>query len=375
MPKLSTATPETTAFGEGNNMMDVLVVDDDSIARRAIKNTLNAGGYNVITAPDGRKGLELLMRHGLQLVVIDWEMPVMDGIEFCKVIRNTDSQHYVYVIMVTARDRSIDTIVGLTVGADDYVTKPFNPGELLMRVNTGQRIIGMESCEMTIFALAKLAESRDSETGAHLERVRSYCRVLAEKLQQNANFREEVDNNYVRLLYKTSPLHDIGKVAIPDSVLLKPGRLTKDEFEIMQTHTLHGGETIESLLKHFPNAGFLKMARDIIISHHEKYDGSGYPHGLVGDSIPLCGRIVAVADVYDALTSKRVYKDSFSHDRARSIIVEGSGQHFDPALVDAFLKTEGLFLEIRERFGCRDKEAACAEEVETPRLISASTVE
>lgn len=354
--------------------MDVLVVDDEAIARRTVENTLREGGYNVLTAANGREALELLKRHQIQLVVIDWEMPVMSGIEFCKVIRSGDSPHYVYIIMVTSRSRPADTIAGLTVGADDYVPKPFNPGELLMRVNTGQRIIGMESREMTIFALAKLAESRDPETGAHLERVRSYCRVLALRLQQNARLRDAVDDNYVRLLYETSPLHDIGKVAIPDSVLLKPGRLTADEFEIMKSHTVRGAETIESLLKEFPNAGFLQMARDIILSHHEKYDGSGYPRGIAGEDIPLCGRIVAVADVYDALTSKRVYKDAFSHDAARSIIVDDTGKHFDPPIVDAFLESEAEFIQIRQRY--EDGAAECADADRTDvSLLAANTAE
>jgi len=346
--------------------MNVLVVDDEAIARRTVENALRQGGYCVFTANNGREALELLARHHIQLVVVDWEMPVMNGVEFCKAVRSGDAPHYVYVVMVTARNRPADTISGLAVGADDYVPKPFNPGELLMRVNTGQRIIGMESREMTIFALAKLAESRDPETGAHLDRVRSYCRVLALRLQQYAEFQEVVDDNFVRLLYETSPLHDIGKVAIPDSVLLKPGRLSEYEFATMKTHTIRGAETIESLLAEFPNAGFLQMARDVILSHHEKYDGSGYPHGLVGEDIPLCGRIVAVADVYDALTSKRVYKDAYSHDHARSIIVGDAGKHFDPMIVEAFVEVEDAFVRIRERFADSEAGTVVGEGLKVP---------
>lgn len=356
--------------------MKVLVIDDEAIARRTIENTLKEGGYEVMTAVNGQQGLDLLKRHEFQLVVTDWEMPGMNGIDFCKAVRSGDFPHYVYVIMVTSRNRPNDTISGLAVGADDYVPKPFNPGELLMRVNTGQRIIGMESREMTIFALAKLAESRDPETGAHLERVRSYCRVLALLLQQKAKFHDEVDDNYVRLLYETSPLHDIGKVAIPDCILLKPGRLTNDEFDTMKTHTVRGAETIESLLQQFPNAGFLKMARDIILSHHEKYDGSGYPHRLAGEGIPLCGRIVAVADVYDALTSKRVYKDAFSHDAARSIIVDDAGKHFDPVIVETFLEAEYEFIRIRERYEDSEADITFTEESDASVLtLTTNTAE
>ncbi len=334
--------------------MNVLVIDDEAIARRTIEHTLKEGGYDVSTAENGRQGLDLLRQSGCQLVVTDWEMPGMNGIDFCKAVRSGDFPHYVYVIMVTARNRPSDTISGLTVGADDYVTKPFNPGELLMRVNTGRRIIGMESQEITIFSLAKLAESRDPETGAHLERVRAFCRTLALQLQQDPNFQCEVDDAYVRLVYETSPLHDIGKVAIPDCILLKPGRLTDREFDLMKTHTLRGAETLSAAVSQFPNARFLQMAHDIALCHHEQYDGSGYPEGLSGDNIPLAGRIVALADVYDALTSKRVYKEAYSHEIARSIITDGCGQHFDPAIVDAFLKAENEFIRIRAVY--RDQE-------------------
>jgi putative two-component system response regulator len=239
---------------------------------------------------------------------------------------------------------------GLSAGVDDYVTKPFQPSELVMRVNTGRRIIATESRDMTIFVLAKLAESRDPETGAHLERVRSYCHALAEHLQHSARFSGELDDDYVRLIFETSPLHDIGKVAIPDSVLLKPSRLTAQEFEIMKTHTLHGAKTLSAAMHEFPNAAFLRMAYDIALSHHEHFNGSGYPRGLAGEAIPLCGRIVALADVYDALTSKRVYKDAMSHAAAKAIIVSETGKHFDPAVVDAFLKLDDEFVAIRARY-------------------------
>lgn len=330
--------------------MDVLVVDDDAIARCSIEHVLRHGGYNVLTATNGREALNLLRLHPIQLVLVDWEMPVLDGIELCKAIRQGEFRHYVYVVMVTSRSRAADTVSGLEVGADDYVTKPFNPGELLMRVKTGQRIIGLESREMTIFALAKLAESRDNDTGLHLERVRSYCRVLAKCLQQQTVFPNEIDDAYIRLLYESSPLHDIGKVAIPDGILLKTGPLTTHEFSIMKTHTLRGAETIDSLICEFPNVPFLHMARDIILSHHEKYDGSGYPRGLAGTNIPLSGRIIAVADVYDALTSKRVYKSAYAHDTAKDIIANDAGKHFDPAIVEAFLASEQEFIAINRRY-------------------------
>ena len=219
-----------------------------------------------------------------------------------------------------------------------------------VRVRAGVRILSLETRDLAIFALAKLAESRDPDTGHHLERVRSYSRILAEQLGRTSRFKDEIDAEYIRLIYLTSPLHDIGKVGIPDAVLLKPGKLTKEEFEIMKTHATLGAETLDAAMQRHPSAKFLQFARDIASSHHERWDGTGYPNGLVGNRIPLCGRIVSVADVYDALTSKRTYKEAFTHEVASSIIVEGSNSHFDPDVVDAFLQVEDQFMSIRERF-------------------------
>jgi len=326
--------------------VNVLVVDDDRIARKAITRSLEEGGYNVVTANDGQAALDLFEHNDFQVVITDWQMPRMSGIELFRKLRAMQLRRYVYCIMVTSRNRPIDTICGLAEGADDYVTKPFNGSELLMRVNVGRRLVQLETANMTIFALAKLAESRDSETGTHLERVRNYCRVLARQLQTLPKFADVINDEYVDLIYRTSPLHDIGKVAIPDHILLKRDKLTSDEFDVMKTHTLRGAETIESLLDEYPHARFLQMARDIILSHHEKWDGSGYPYGLAGEQIPLCGRIMAVADVYDALTSRRVYKEAFSHGEAKSIIVQGAGTQFDPDIVFAFMAMEKDLLEI-----------------------------
>jgi putative two-component system response regulator len=330
--------------------MDVLVVDDEAISRQTVEHTLREAGYRVTTARDGEEALLLLQEHSHQLVVSDWQMPRMDGLELCRAIRQADLRRYVYFIMLTSSDQITDTISGFETGVDDYIAKPFNPSELQVRVNVGRRIVELETSQMTIFALAKLAESRDPETGAHLERVRNYCRALAAQLQADSKFRKTVDNEFLQLIYQTSPLHDIGKVAIPDAILLKPGRLTPEEFEVMKTHALRGAETLDAALQEFPNAKFLRMARDIALTHHEKYDGSGYPCGLTGEQIPLCGRIVAVADVYDALTSQRVYKSAMRHEEAKDLIVNDSGRHFDPVVVEAFLKAESKFLAIRSQY-------------------------
>jgi putative two-component system response regulator len=193
-----------------------------------------------------------------------------------------------------------------------------------------------------------MADSCDPETGAHLQRVREYCRIIASDLAAHEEFRPEIDGEFTEAIYATSPLHDIGKVGIPYDILTKAGRLTDEEFEKMKEHTTIGAETLDSTLREFPEARFLEIARDIALSHHERWDGTGYPHGLSGIEIPLCGRIVAAADVYDACTSKRVYKAAMCHQEVRSIIIEGSGSHFDPSIVDAFIRTEEQIVTVRE---------------------------
>jgi putative two-component system response regulator len=254
----------------------------------------------------------------------------------------------VYFILLTSLDRNQNVVSGLRAGADDFISKPFNPHELQVRLRAAERIVSLESRDLILFALAKLAESRDPETGAHLERIREYCRLLAENLATKEKYRDQIDSDYVRTIFLTSPLHDIGKVGIPDRVLLKPGGLTPEEFEIMKQHVVIGWQTLDAAVQSHPSAGFLKFARDIAWSHHEKYNGKGYPRGLVGEEIPLSGRIVAVADVYDALTTKRVYKPAFSHDVAKDTICKGRGTDFDPDVVDAFLACEREFVAIRE---------------------------
>lgn len=328
----------------------ILVADDDPIALTLIHEALTTSGYDVDTVANGRELLTKVRAGEARLVITDWDMPEMDGLQFCREVRHGSSAGYVYIIFLTGRGESSEIVEGMTAGADDFIVKPFNRGELTARVRAGFRVLSLETREMVIFALAKLAESRDPDTGLHLERVQRYARHLAETMAAMGAYGEEIDSDFIQLVYQTSPLHDIGKVGIPDSILLKPGRLTADEFEVMKTHTTLGAETLEAALAHFPQARFLQVARDIALSHHERWDGSGYPHGLAGTAIPLAGRLVAVADVYDALTSRRVYKQAFAHERARQILVEGAGNHFDPILVDAFLKSEPEFLTIRDRF-------------------------
>ena len=330
--------------------MRVLVVDDDPITVRLVGAALTRDGYSVVSATTGEDALRQMRKYGVRLVVTDWEMPEMDGLEFCRAVRSVEQDGYVYVILLTSHVSQEDVVRGLSAGADDFVTKPFNPAELLLRVRAGRRILSLESRDVTVFAIAKLAESRDPETGAHLDRIRGYSRILAAALSGHADFREQLTPGFIRLIYLTSPLHDIGKVALPDAILLKPGKLSPAEFEIMKTHTRAGADTLSAALEQHPSAGYLRMARDIAAHHHERWDGSGYPDKLRGDRIPLAARIVAVADVYDALVSKRVYKDALAHELAVDIITEESGTHFDPRIVAMFLRVQDQISAIRSRF-------------------------
>jgi putative two-component system response regulator len=330
--------------------MRVLIAEDDAVTSELLEATLREFGYQVTVTQDGREAFHAIRSGKYRLVISDWEMPELNGLELCRRIRQRRWSGYVYIILLTSHSGVENIVEGLDAGADDFLTKPFDPHEMRVRLSTGRRILGLESRDLTIFALAKLAESRDPESGAHLERMREYCRLLAEELSRTPRFRDELDGDLIELLYLTTPLHDIGKVGIPDQVLLKPGRLTPDEFAIMQQHTLIGARTLEAVVSLNPDAQYLQIARDIALTHHERFDGKGYPHGLRGEQIPLCGRITAIADVYDALTSKRVYKPAFSHETAVQLIREGSGTQFDPLLVDAFLHLQDDFQLVRARY-------------------------
>jgi len=334
--------------------MKVLIVDDDEIALEMLEESLREAGHEVEAVTGGREALALLDREPIQMVITDWTMPYMSGIELCRIIRERRSGSYVYVIMLTAHDDPEAVVEGLSVGADDFITKPYNPAELHLRVRAGERVLAIETRDIAIFAMAKLAESRDPETGSHLERIQHYCLVLAEWLAKHGSPEYRMDADYRRTIYLTSPLHDIGKIGIPDSILLKPSNFNDREFEVMKRHTTLGAETLRAAADRYPDATFLNRAEEIARTHHERFDGSGYPEGLRGHEIPLSGRIVALADVYDALASKRVYKEAFSHELAKSIIKEEAGRQFDPEIVTAFLGSEDAFLQITKYFGTDD---------------------
>ncbi len=336
-----------------NERHDVLIVDADIQEAEELRADLQSNGYNVEVAVDGESALEKLRRFLPRFIICDLEMPGMSGIDLCRTIRQRPSTQYTYFILLTTTSDADSVMAGLDAGADDYLSKPCSYAELRLRLETGKRLLTFEGRDMMIFSLANLAESRDTETGMHLERMREYSRAIARELSKRPKFESVIDAQFIDLLYLTSPLHDIGKVGIPDSVLLKPGKLTSEEFDIMKRHTLIGGATLQASADAYPEASFLQMALDIALKHHEKWDGSGYPFGLKGEEIPLSARIVALADVYDALTTKRVYKPAMSHEAAVQIIRESSGFHFDPDIVESFFAIE---TEIRQIQSSLDNE-------------------
>ncbi|TWT83668.1 Cyclic di-GMP phosphodiesterase response regulator RpfG [Planctomycetes bacterium CA13] len=361
--------------------IQILVVDDDPIAAETLSHALSQFGYSSTIALNGMDALQYVRSGKYRIVISDVEMPEMNGIDLCREIRRRGSCGYTYVILLTGRSDTASVVKGLDAGADDYIAKPFSPSEMQMRIRAGERILMLESRDLMIFALAKLADSRDHDTGSHLDRIREYCRLLSLELATWPEYQNKIDGIYIQSIYETSPLHDIGKVGIPDRILLKPGRLTEAEFSIMTQHAKIGGDTLQAVAEAHPEAVFLQMAYEIAMTHHERWDGAGYPNGLAGEDIPLCGRIVAIADVYDALTSHRVYKPAYNHQKAVDIISEGSGTHFDPNLVRAFLKLESDFKEIKKSmndtpekedsefmpmFRCKDVPAATAQ---TPQSV------
>ena len=358
----------------------ILIVDDNEINRDMLSRRLKKLGHDYLMAENGEQALAMLEQHRFDLVLLDIMMPKMNGYEVLEAIREDRKKRNIPIIVVSALDDMDSVIKCIEYGAEDYLTKPFNAVLLKARINASlekkylrdreeERQLLLEKNNIylsdrvreqtrqissaqlaAIFAMSKLAESRDPETGEHLERMREYCRTLAESLQKFAKYQSAIDQDFIDTLYAASPLHDIGKVGIPDSVLLKPGKLTTEEWTIMRMHSMVGAETLRAIDKQHPGNSFLQVGIDIAESHHERWDGSGYPHGLVGDDIPLVARILAIGDVYDALTSKRCYKVGFTHEKSKEYILQQRGKHFDPDVIDAFLASEEIFVEIRKEF-------------------------
>ncbi len=328
------------------------------------------------------------------LVLLDIMMPDMDGYEVCRRLKADPATANIPIIFLTANVSSEDEEKGFELGAVDYITKPIKRNVVLARIKThiqlkaaadfledkaqylenevARRSQEIEAIQdVTILAMASLAETRDNETGNHIRRTQFYVRALAEKLQNHPRFADELNERTIKLIFKSAPLHDIGKVGIPDHILLKPGRFTQEEFEIMKTHTTLGRDAIATAEERLGvNIASLNYAKEIAYSHQEKWDGSGYPQGLAGDAIPVSARLMAVGDVYDALISRRPYKQPMPHEKAVQLIIDGRGTHFDPDIVDAFVELQDEFFAIGERYA--DSEAALEEKARLIDLVQAS---
>lgn len=333
------------------HLMELLVVDDEPFERALVARVLGDAGFKVHEASSCDQAWNTLIEFPqIRLLVCDWVMPGMSGIELIRRIRSDSDRPSTFILICTGNTDPAHLTAAYQAGADDYVSKPWHKAELVARVRSGQRRIALDTREALIFSLAALAESRDPDTGEHLDRVRRYCRVLATALAAETEYADEIDGPLVHLIEQTSVLHDIGKVGIPDAILCKPSRLTSAEFNVMKTHTRIGAHTLDAALRVASGAPFLSIAHQIALYHHERWDGSGYPLGLAGHHIPLPARILAVADVYDALTSRRVYKKNSTHEEAVAEIADASGAHFDPLIVAAFLRHEQEFDDIRRTY-------------------------
>jgi putative two-component system response regulator len=357
-----------------NGKATILVVDDTP-GILSLMHSLLKDDYQVKIANCGEKALKIVASDTPpDLILLDIMMPGLDGYEVCRRLKHDPETMNIPVIFFSGMSDMEDEKKGLELGAVDYVTKPISPPIVLARIKNHLALNAMHNFlrdkndflesevakrtrevtaiqAVTILVLASLAETRDSETGHHIRRTQFYVKALAEKLRGHPRFAWFLTDANINMIYKSAPLHDIGKVGIPDSILLKPGRLTPQEFEIMKTHTTLGHDAIDHAEKLLGvNVEFLSCAKTIALSHQEKWDGSGYPQGLAGDDIPIAARLMAIADVYDALISRRVYKEAVSHEAAVRIMIENRDSHFDPDMLDAFVEIQEEFRSIAQRF-------------------------
>ena len=345
----------------------ILVVDDEPKNVKIIEGFLIPEGYEIISASDGKEAIKIVEEKRPDLILLDIMMPEMNGFETARILKSRKDTMLIPVVMITALKEVEDRVKALEAGADDFLTKPIDKTELRARIRSlikvklyndymkryreileeevQRRTLQLrqalkevkEASLETIFRLSQAAEYKDEETGAHILRMSRYTKLLAEQIGFNKSKIEE-------LLY-AAPLHDVGKIGIPDSILLKPGKLNKREWEIMKTHTTIGAKILRG-----SRSGYIKLAEVIAKTHHERWDGNGYPIGLKGEKIPIVGRISAIADVFDALISKRPYKEPFSVETAFEIIRRGRGSQFDPEITDLFLKLRDKIVDIKETY-------------------------
>ncbi|HEY3432851.1 MAG TPA: HD domain-containing phosphohydrolase [Rhodocyclaceae bacterium] len=379
-----------------DNLHPTVLIVDDQPENLVVLGALLEPHYRILVANSGEQALRLCLASPQpDLILLDVMMPEVDGYAVLSRLQANPATERIPVIFVTARDATEDEEQGLEAGAADYIVKPIKPALVLARVRTqlenkrardllrnqnayleaevARRMHAGEIVQnASLAALAILAETRDTETGNHIYRTQGYVELLARELQQKGHYAEELGAAELSLYVKAAPLHDIGKVGIPDDILHKPGVLTKEEFSIMKNHAQIGGDAIAKAMRQVGEAdsslfmtdtsplAFLETARQIAQSHHERWDGSGYPDGLSGLDIPLPARIMAVADVFDAITSRRVYKEAMPVSQAIDIILSERSKHFDPLIVDAFAEVSHQFVEIVRRYSALSMEVAAS---------------
>ncbi|GFO60531.1 two-component system response regulator [Geomonas silvestris] len=347
-----------TKEGDGGK---VLVVDDEPLTASMLQFILESQGYQTKLLHDGSAVLSTACDWSPDLILLDVVLPGENGFDLCRRLKARDDLREIPVLFISGLDGTSAVVQGFDAGGVDYIAKPFCNEEVLARVGThlkmsalherlenqknAERVVRklFEAQAATIFAMAKLAEYRDESTGQHLERVRELCRLLAFELGRDSLYQNQITDDFVTCIQHAAPLHDIGKIAIPDAVLLKRGGLSAEEYETIQTHTTIGAETLQSVFNEYPGNLFIGMGIEIALYHHERWDGNGYPDGLVGRNIPLSARIMAVADVYDALRSDRCYRNGLSHERTMAMLVESAGAHFDPEIVKVALRVQSRF--------------------------------
>lgn len=334
-------------FVEDNETVRILIVDDEAMIRDMLASTMRKSEFLCFFAENGQNALDMLVDIPFDVVVTDIDMPVMDGIELAKIIK---AEYEADVIVMTGQIRSYQYDEIISLGASDFVEKPFSPREMLLRIDRvlkerRLRFIARQAHENlkesyvdSIHRLVMAAEFKDEDTGDHIIRIGRYCPLIAEQLGLSTEF--------IDTIYYAAPMHDIGKIGIPDRILLKPGRLDDDEFDIIKTHTQIGARLLSR-----SKSKILQMAEEIAFSHHEKFNGKGYPQQLSGADIPISGRIVAIADTFDAITSKRPYKDPYPPEVALAILQKERGGHFDPDVLDIFVANFAKILEIRGEIG------------------------
>ncbi len=351
----------------------ILVVDDETFYIDILVNLLS-DDYQVSIAKNGQSALKLAFNSTPpELILLDILLPDIDGYEICRQLKNDPRTCNIPVIFLTVKSEVDDEIRGFEVGAVDYISKPMSPPIVKTRVKNhlmltqARRLLEeqtrhleqqvqertLEICrtqDVAIYCMASLAETRDNETGHHIRRTQHYVRLLSGFLENHPAFSSYLDNKTISLLFKSAPLHDIGKVGVPDRILLKPGKLNNEEWQQMKCHAQIGHDALFKAEKELGSSSFLEIAREIALTHHERWDGSGYPQGLKGNEIPISGRLMALADVYDALICKRVYKEAMPHEVAVKLIISKKGTHFDPDVVDAFELLQNEFHHIAKTF-------------------------